>query len=204
MLLDRDSHTKAMRIAGIRIAGLENKAHAHAIAAFVQRRGAAYSGELLDEFGISHQTLRRRRPQLARLGVRFFPNGRGSVYMAEAVLAYQLPTRTDYERPAAHVPTAFRHPEKGAGAPDDPDTIRTDEKGGDDRGTTEVRPRQMEALAKLGELVRQLEAQLDEFRAVAGASAPAVASFPCPEPGCVFDEGSQDALGRHWLSVHRL
>jgi len=163
MLLDRDSHTKAMRIAGIRIAGLENKAHAHAIAAFVQRRGAAYSGELLDEFGISHQTLRRRRPQLARLGVRFFPNGRGSVYMAEAVLAYQLPTRTDYERPAAHVPTAFRHPEKGAGAPDDPDTIRTDEKGGDDRGTTEVRPRQMEALAKLGELVRQLEAQLDEF-----------------------------------------
>jgi len=163
MLLDRDSHTKAMRIAGIRIAGLENKAHAHAIAAFVQRRGAAYSGELLDEFGISHQTLRRRRPQLARLGVRFFPNGRGSVYMAEAVLAYHLPTRTDYERPAAHVPTAFRHPEKGAGAPDDPDTIRTDEKGGDDRGTTEVRPRQMEALAKLGELVRQLEAQLDEF-----------------------------------------
>src|SRR5215212_8959311 len=99
MLLDRDSHTKAMRITGIRIAGLENKAHAHAIAAFVQRRGAAYSGELLDEFGISHQTLRRRRPQLARLGVRFFPNGRGSVYMAEAVLAYHLPTRTDYERP---------------------------------------------------------------------------------------------------------
>jgi|SRR5215203_328640 len=163
MLLDRDSHTKAMRIAGIRIAGLENKAHAHAIAAFVQRRGAAYSGELLDEFGISHQTLRRRRPQLARLGVRFLPNGRGSVYMAEAVLAYHLPTRTDHERRAAHVATAFRHPEKGAGAPDDPDTIRTDEKGGDDRGTTEVRPRQMEALAKLGELVRQLEAQLDEF-----------------------------------------
>jgi DeoR/GlpR family transcriptional regulator of sugar metabolism len=61
----------------MKIVGLENRAHAHAIAAFVQRRGAAYSGELLDEFGISHQTLRRRRPQLARLGVCFVPYGSG-------------------------------------------------------------------------------------------------------------------------------
>jgi len=66
-----------MRVAGMKIVGLENRAHAHAIAAFVQRRGAAYSGELLDEFGISHQTLRRRRPQLARLGVCFVPYGSG-------------------------------------------------------------------------------------------------------------------------------
>jgi len=61
----------------------------------------------------------------------------------------------------------------------------------------------MDALVKLDELVRQLEAQLAEFRAVAQASQPDVLSFPCPEPGCVFDEGSQDALGRHWVTVHR-
>ena len=109
----------------MRIAGLENRAHAHAIAAFVQRRGAAYSGELLDEFGISAQTLRRRRPELARLGVRFLPNGRGSVYMADAVLVDHLPTKTDDERPATHVPTAFRHPEQGAGGPHDSHTIRS-------------------------------------------------------------------------------
>jgi hypothetical protein len=28
-------------------------------------------------------------------------------------------------------------------------------------------------------------------------------SYPCPEPSCEFDEGSQDALGRHWFTVHR-
>ena len=41
---------------------IDNKADAHAyvIAAFVRRRGAAYSGEILDEFGISEMTLRRR------------------------------------------------------------------------------------------------------------------------------------------------
>lgn len=61
----------------------------------------------------------------------------------------------------------------------------------------------MAALAKLDELLRQLESQLAEFRAVARASRPDFASFPCPEPGCVFDEGSQDALGRHWLAAHR-
>jgi hypothetical protein len=54
-----------------------------AIAAFVRRRGAAHSGELLDEFLLSESTLRRRRPELERLGVRFVENGRGSLYVAD-------------------------------------------------------------------------------------------------------------------------
>jgi hypothetical protein len=64
---------------------------AMAIAAFVRERGAVYSTEILDHFFLSETTLRRRRPALARLGIRFLENGRGSVY-ATAELAEQLPS----------------------------------------------------------------------------------------------------------------
>ena len=53
--------------------------------------GAAYSGEILDEFGISESTLRRRRSELPALGIEFAENGRGSLYFT-AELACQLPT----------------------------------------------------------------------------------------------------------------
>jgi hypothetical protein len=61
-----------------------------AIAAFVRENGAVYSSEILDRFFLSESTLRRRRPELARLGIRFLENGRGSFY-ATAELAQQLP-----------------------------------------------------------------------------------------------------------------
>ena len=76
-----------------RMAGLtltEGRAPALAIAAFVRENGAVYSTEILDRFFLSETTLRRRRPALARLGIRFLENGRGSVY-ATAELAEQLP-----------------------------------------------------------------------------------------------------------------
>jgi hypothetical protein len=74
-----------------RMAGYTDaRAPALAIAAFVQERGAVYSTEILDRFFLSETTLRRRRPALARLGIRFLENGRGSVY-ATAELARQLP-----------------------------------------------------------------------------------------------------------------
>jgi hypothetical protein len=69
----------------------ETKAPALAIAMFVRRRGAAYSGEILDEFLISQSTLRRRRVELRRLGIEFVERGRGSLY-APSELAHQLPT----------------------------------------------------------------------------------------------------------------
>ena len=62
-----------------------------AIAAFVRENGAVYSSEILDRFLLSETTLRRRRPELARLGIRFLENGRGSVY-ATAKVASQLHT----------------------------------------------------------------------------------------------------------------
>jgi hypothetical protein len=68
----------------------EGRVPALAIAAFVRERGAVYSTEILDHFFLSETTLRRRRPALARLGIRFLKNGRGSVY-ATAELAEQLP-----------------------------------------------------------------------------------------------------------------
>jgi hypothetical protein len=67
------------------------RAPALAIAAFVRERGAVYSTEILDHFFLSETTLRRRRPALARLGIRFLENGRGSFY-ATAELAKQLPS----------------------------------------------------------------------------------------------------------------
>jgi hypothetical protein len=69
----------------------ETKAPAAAIAAYVLRRGAAYSGEILDEFDISPSTLRRRRQELRWLGIEFIDRGRGSLY-APAEVAKQLPT----------------------------------------------------------------------------------------------------------------
>jgi hypothetical protein len=69
----------------------EGRVPALAIAAFVRENGAVYSGEILDRFFLSETTLRRRRPTLARLGIRFLENGRGSVY-ATAELARQLPS----------------------------------------------------------------------------------------------------------------
>jgi hypothetical protein len=74
-----------------KMAGLTwERAPAVAIAHFVRENGAVYSGEILDRFYLSESTLRRRRPELARLGIRFLENGRGSVY-ATAELARQLP-----------------------------------------------------------------------------------------------------------------
>lgn len=67
----------------MRLPTLDTRAPALAIALFIRRRGAAYSGELLDEFMLSESTLRRRRPELERLGVRFVENGRGSLYVAD-------------------------------------------------------------------------------------------------------------------------
>jgi hypothetical protein len=67
------------------------RAPALAIAAFVREHGAVYSSEVLDRFFLSETTLRRRRPALARLGIRFVENGRGSMY-ATAELAKQLPS----------------------------------------------------------------------------------------------------------------
>jgi len=73
-----------------------------AIAAYVHDRGAASSAEIFERFGISRSTLRRRRPELARLGVTFVENGNRS-YFERAGLTSQL--RTNY-RPSANQ-TAF-------------------------------------------------------------------------------------------------
>jgi hypothetical protein len=61
-----------------------------AIAAFVSEHGAVYSTEILDRFLISSSTLRRRRPELRRLGIVYVPNGRGSFYATPGI-AGRLP-----------------------------------------------------------------------------------------------------------------
>lgn len=72
--------------------GIEpTRAHALAIAAFVEKHGAVYSSEILDAFDISESSLKRRRPALLRLGLVFVENGRGSFY-ATAELIRQLPS----------------------------------------------------------------------------------------------------------------
>jgi hypothetical protein len=76
---------------------LMTRAPAAAIAFWIRRRGAAYSGETIDEFGISESTLRRRRSELPALGIEFAENGRGSLYFT-AELACQLPTTSQPQR----------------------------------------------------------------------------------------------------------
>ncbi len=69
------------------------KAPALAIASFVRRReGAASSSEILERFGIGHSTLRRRRAELASLGIVFVEDGNRSLY-ATRELTYQLPSK---------------------------------------------------------------------------------------------------------------
>lgn len=64
-----------------------------AIASYVRRRdGAASSAEILEHFRLSPSTLRRRRPELARLGVVFIEDGNRSLY-ATRELAHQVPTK---------------------------------------------------------------------------------------------------------------
>jgi hypothetical protein len=83
----------------VRLPKLGTRAHPIAIAAYVHSRRAAFSGEILDEFLISEWTLRRRRPQLERLGLRFVKNGRGSAYVADTALPYHLPTTSEQNSP---------------------------------------------------------------------------------------------------------
>jgi hypothetical protein len=68
----------------------ETRVPAWVIAVYVNEQGAVYSSEILDRFLISEQTLRRRRPELRRLGIEFVERGRGSFYAAPG-FACRLP-----------------------------------------------------------------------------------------------------------------
>ena len=66
-------------------------APALAIANYVRNReGAVSSAEILERFWISQSTLKRRRPELARLGVVFVADGNRS-FFAVRELVEQLP-----------------------------------------------------------------------------------------------------------------
>jgi DNA-binding GntR family transcriptional regulator len=68
------------------------RAPALAIASSVRARdGAAASAEILEHFALSQSTLRRRWPELARLGIVFVEDGNRSFY-ATRELTHQLPT----------------------------------------------------------------------------------------------------------------
>lgn len=86
MLQDAPESAAAFRSRMRYLTLTEGRAPALAIAGFVRENGAVYSSEILDRFFLSESTLRRRRPELARLGIRFLENGRGSLY-ATAELA---------------------------------------------------------------------------------------------------------------------
>jgi len=59
------------------------RAPAIAIAYYVAGRdGACSSHEILEHFGMDRTTLRRRRPELRRLGITFVQNGAGGYYRA--------------------------------------------------------------------------------------------------------------------------
>jgi hypothetical protein len=63
-----------------------------AIAAFVRaRHGAASSQEIREQFNIGYSTLRRRRPELRRLGIVHVEDGNRS-FFATRELVDQLPT----------------------------------------------------------------------------------------------------------------
>lgn len=104
----------------MRFPTLVTRVPALAIAHFIRERGAAYSGELLDVFGISQSTLRRRRPQLRLLGIEFVENGRGSLYVL-AGLTDRLPTNS---LPEQGNRTRSAQPKKGYSPPTPSDTLK--------------------------------------------------------------------------------
>jgi hypothetical protein len=70
-----------------------------AIASYVRNReGVASSGEILERFGLSQSTLRRRRPELARLGIVFISDGNRSMYATHELTDNYLPSATKSER----------------------------------------------------------------------------------------------------------
>jgi hypothetical protein len=72
-----------------------------AIASYVRGRdGAVSSAEILERFWISQSTLRRRRPELARLGIVFVEDGNRSFY-ATRELIQQLPTNYHPQSPVS-------------------------------------------------------------------------------------------------------
>jgi hypothetical protein len=85
-----------------------------AIARFVRARdGIATSAEILERYGLSQSSLRRRRPELAQLGIVFIPDGNRSMYATRELvreLTDQVPTNchqnhaSRVEPSASHVP----------------------------------------------------------------------------------------------------
>lgn len=69
------------------------RAPALAIASYVRNRdGAASSAEIFERFGIGHSVLKRRRPELRRLGIVFVEDGNRSFYATEALI-HRLPSK---------------------------------------------------------------------------------------------------------------
>lgn len=100
-----------------------------AIAAFVRSRdGAASSAEIRERFWISQSTLRRRRPELARLGILFHEDGNRSFY-ATRELTKQLPSKYQPQEPFSADSSAL--------VPEQDPTQRARENG----DATEARPR---------------------------------------------------------------
>jgi hypothetical protein len=92
------SRLRSVSTCGSPMSGLATPALA--IASYVRSRdGAASSAEILERFWISQSTLRRRRPELARLGIVFVENGNRSTY-ATRELTEQLPSRCQPQRAA--------------------------------------------------------------------------------------------------------
>jgi hypothetical protein len=67
------------------------RAPALAIASYVRGREGAASSAILERFDIGQSTLRRRRPELRRLGIVFVEDGNRSFY-ATRELTDRVPT----------------------------------------------------------------------------------------------------------------
>jgi DNA-binding IscR family transcriptional regulator len=90
------------------------RAPSFAIARFVRaREGIATSAEILERYGLSQSTLRRRRPELARLGIVFISDGNRSMYATRELvreLTDQVPTNCHQKHGSRDEPSPSQVP----------------------------------------------------------------------------------------------
>jgi hypothetical protein len=87
------------------------KAPSIAIASYISSRdGAVSSSEILQRFGVGHSTLKRRRPELRRLGIVFVEDGNRSFYATRQLIK-------DFPPSTNQVPTKRRSPDENGRHP---------------------------------------------------------------------------------------
>lgn len=167
-------------------------APALAIAAYIEERGAAFSQELLWYFSLGQSTLRRRRPELRRLGIEFVERGRWSFY-APAALLDRYPTARlplDNHNARSHAGGKTPKPDTAGQSARAPAREAEPDPPSRPAPTSAQQSPPAPVPARVSTVVEVAPAPASEGRGV----------YVCPECNC--DQMSAEALAQHQYAAH--